>query len=112
MHDHLAQRLMWVIWPAFLIGGVAEAIFFTLVDPFDLQFFGAPLDMGREAIYTVGFFAFWGLGIASSALTVLLERSPFEEYRCPLDSAERPTGCPKRDAGDPGPSGRGVRSSP
>jgi len=27
-------------------------------------------------IYTMGFFGFWGLGIASSALTVFLGRSP------------------------------------
>ena len=40
-----------------------------MFDPFDLHFFGAPLDMSREAIYTMGFFGFWALGIASSALT-------------------------------------------
>ena len=78
---------MWVIWPAFLVAGVAEAIFFTVFDPFELHFFGAPLDMSREAIYTMGFFGFWGLGIASSALTVFLERSPWEVNRCPVEPA-------------------------
>lgn len=77
------QRLMWVIWPAFLVAGVAELVFFTVFDPFQLHFFGAPLDLSREAIYTLGFFGFWGVGIASSALTVLLERSPFEVNRLP-----------------------------
>ena len=39
---------MWVIWPAFLVAGVAEAIFFTVFDPFDLHFFGATLEMSRD----------------------------------------------------------------
>ena len=73
-----ARRLMWVIWPAFLVAGVAEGIFFTVFDPFELHFFGATLDMSRGAIYTMGFFGFWGMGMASSALTVLLEHSPDE----------------------------------
>ena len=32
--DNLAHRLMWVIWPAFLVAGVAEGVFFTIFDPF------------------------------------------------------------------------------
>ena len=72
-NGNLAQRLMWVIWPAFLIAGVAEAVFFTVFDPFDLHLFGAPLELSRQAIYTMGFFGFWGLGIASAALAVALE---------------------------------------
>ena len=95
----LSRRLMWVIWPAFLVAGVAEAVFFTIFDPFDLHFFGAPLDLSREAIYTLGFFGFWALGMASSALTVFLERSPWEVNRCTLEPADRPPGCPKREVG-------------
>jgi hypothetical protein len=45
----------------------------------------------------MGFFGFWALGIASSALTVFLERSPWEVNRCPLEPTERPDGCPKRE---------------
>jgi hypothetical protein len=72
----LARRLMWVIWPAFLVAGAAELVFFSIFDPFDLHFFGAPLEMSRQAIYTMGFFGFWALGIASSALTIFLEGGP------------------------------------
>jgi hypothetical protein len=75
MDSNFAQRLMRVVWPAFLVAGVAEAVFFTVFDPFDLHFFGAPLGWSREAIYTLGFFGFWALGVASSALTLFLERS-------------------------------------
>lgn len=100
-HDgDLAHRLMWVIWPAFVVAGVAEFVFFTIFDPFDLHFFGAPLELSRTAIYTMGFFGFWGLGVASSALTVLLERSPFEVNRCTLAPHQRPMGCPKRENGE------------
>jgi hypothetical protein len=69
----LTRRLMRVIWPAFLVAAVAELVFFSIFDPFELHFFGAPLDMSRQGIYTMGFFGFWALGIASSALTVFLE---------------------------------------
>lgn len=73
---NLAQRVIWVVWPAFVVAGIAEIVFFTVFDPFELHFFGAPLDWSREAIYTMGFFGFWGLGIASSAITVLLGGLP------------------------------------
>ena len=66
-------RLMRIVWPAFLVSAIAEFVFFSVFDPFELHFFGAPLDVSREAIYTMGFFGFWGLGIASSALTAALE---------------------------------------
>ncbi len=71
-----AQRAMWIVWPAFLVAAVAELVFFSIFDPFELHFFGAPLDMSRESIYAMGFFGFWALGIASSALTLFLERPP------------------------------------
>lgn len=74
MEGSRLQWLMRVIWPAFLVAGAAEAVFFTVFDPFDLHFFGAPLGWSREAIYTLGFFGFWALGVASSALTQFLER--------------------------------------
>jgi len=91
---------MWVIWPAFLVAGVAETVFFTVFDPFDLHFFGAPLQLSREAMYTLGFFGFWAIGVASSALTVFLERSPFEVNRCALDNPEPPEESPKSEVTD------------
>ena len=91
-----ARRLMWVLWPSFLVAAVANALFFTVLDPQDLTFFGQPIEMSRELMYTVGFFAFWTIAIASSALTVFLERSPWEVNRCPLPGSARPPGCPKQ----------------
>lgn len=83
-------RLIRVIWPAFVVAGIAEAIFFTVFDPFELHFFGAPLELSREAIYTLGFFGFWGMGIASSALTVFFEGAPVDTDGNASDVRERP----------------------
>lgn len=76
-----AKRLMWVLWPSFLVAAAACGIFFTVFDPRDLHVFGQPVEASRELIYTIGFFLFWAMAIASSALTVLLERSPWEVNR-------------------------------
>ncbi len=91
----LTQRLMWIAWPAFLLAGVIEVLVFALVDPQDLQWFGHPLALSREGVYTLAFFAFWLLTMASSALTTLLSMSPFEVNRCPLPIDGRPKGCIK-----------------
>src|SRR5437667_310831 len=65
MENTLAQRFAWTIWPAFLVAAAAETIFFTVFDPSDLYFFGTPLELSRQAMYTLGFFGFWAMGIAS-----------------------------------------------
>ena len=62
------KRLMVIAWPAFLVAAVLEMVVFALVDPGDLHWFGAPLALSREAVYTLAFFVFWGLTMASSAL--------------------------------------------
>ena len=92
----LQQRLMWILWPAFLMAGVLEIVVFAMVDPQDLQWFGTPVVWSREAIYTVAFFVFWGITAVAGGLTTLLSMSPFEVNRCPLQPNERPDGCPKQ----------------
>ena len=47
------KRLMWVIWPAFLVAGILEMLVFAMVDPQDLHWAGQPLDLSRQGIYTV-----------------------------------------------------------
>jgi hypothetical protein len=92
----LHQRLMWIVWPAFLMAGVLEILVFAVVDPQDMHWFGMPLDLTRQAIYTIAFFVFWGVAVVSSGLTTLLAMSPFEVNRCPMQPTERPGGCPKQ----------------
>jgi hypothetical protein len=93
----LAQRLMWIAWPAFLVAGVLEMLVFAVVDPQDMQWFGRPIELSRQGIYTLSFFVFWAVTAASSALTTLLSLSPFEVNRCPLEPTARPDGCPKQE---------------
>lgn len=87
------QRLMWIAWPAFLTAGVLEMLVFAFVDPQDMHWFGQPLALSREGVYTIAFFAFWLVTIASSALTTLLSMSPFEVNRCSVPVTERPADC-------------------
>ena len=94
----LAQRMMWIAWPAFLVAGVLEMLVFGMVDPQDIHWFGQPIELSRQGVYTLSFFLFWAITAASSALTTLLSISPFEMNRCPLGTTERPDGCPKQEA--------------
>lgn len=63
---------MRIAWPAFLVAGLMELLVFAFVDPHELHLGGSALALSREAIYTLAFFAFWGLAMVSSALTALL----------------------------------------
>ena len=96
----MAQRLMWILWPGFVMACLAELVFFSMVDPQDLHFLGQPLELSRTAIYSLGFFCFWALMSGTSALTCLLQRSPFETNYCHLKPEARPVGCPKREGPD------------
>ena len=77
------KRLMWIIWPAFLMAGVIEMLVFSMIDPEDMYWFGHPLEFSQQAIYTLSFFAFWLITSISGALTVLLALSPSEVNRFP-----------------------------
>ena len=66
------HKWMWIVWPAFLVASGLEMLVFSVVDPQDLQWFGRPLSLSRQAVYTLAFFAFWALAATSSALSVLL----------------------------------------
>ena len=95
----MTQRWIWVLWPGFLVAIPAVGVVFTLVDPADVHLFGRSFEGHRLGAYTLGFLFFWGVGIACSALTCLLQRSPLEVNRCPLPADARPVGCPKREGG-------------
>ena len=89
------QRWMWIAWPAFLVAAVLEMVVFALVDPANLQWFGQPVTLSREAVYTLAFFVCWGMTMTSSVLTTLLAMSPFEVNRCPVSPDQRPSACAK-----------------
>ena len=67
-------RTIAVLWPSFLVAALAEFAIFAVVDPAAVHLpAGEPLS--RPAAYTIGFFAFWALGAASSALTLYFARA-------------------------------------
>jgi hypothetical protein len=69
----MTQRIITILWPAFLMAGVLEILVFALVDPTDLHWLGgAPIEASRQAVYTLAFLAFWLVIAAAGAITALL----------------------------------------
>lgn len=69
------MKVIQVLWPSFAVAGVAEILFFTVVNPQQLFLFGEPVNFSDLATYSIGFFAFWLVCAASSLTTVFLQRS-------------------------------------
>jgi len=97
----MMQRLFHILWPSFIIAGIADIIFTSAFDPLEIVYRGEPLIEHRIAAYTIGFFFFWVICIGSSAMTCYFQRGANESNRCSLPPPKRPEGCPKRgDEGD------------
>jgi hypothetical protein len=73
-----AQRWMMVLWPAFLVAGVLEMVVFALIDPADMHWQGAILDLSRPAVYTTSFFVFWAVVSCATFMTSMLGCSASE----------------------------------
>ena len=84
-------RAAQVLWPSFMMAGVLEMLVFSVLDPSALSF--GDWYPGATTVYSLAFFVFWGITMASSALTTLLSKSPFEVNRCPVPDADRPLDC-------------------
>lgn len=69
------NRLYWILWPSFLVAGIVEMLFFTVINPQDLYLFGEPVHFSALTTYSIGFFAFWGICAASSLATCFFQRS-------------------------------------
>jgi hypothetical protein len=85
------KRLIYILWPAFIVAGIAEGVFFTLFDPTELRLFDREIALSRTAIYSIGFFAFWAFAAGSSALTCFFQRSSADlnrPTRKPFDDAQ------------------------
>jgi len=73
----MKQRVLTIVWPAFLVAGVLEMLVFAVVDPADLRWFGGPaLGWSSNAVYTVTFMIFWAAIATAGALTALLALDP------------------------------------
>lgn len=74
----LLRRWMWIAWPAFLAAGVMEMLVFAVVDPLEMQWLSAYVEVSRLGVCTVAFFLFWAIIMMASAMTSLLALSPQE----------------------------------
>jgi hypothetical protein len=88
------KRLIYILWPSFIVAGIAEGVFFTLFDPTDLRLFDREIALSRTAIYSIGFFAFWLFAAGSSALTCFFQRSSTELNRPRGERFDRPQDAP------------------
>jgi hypothetical protein len=72
------SRFFWImtLWPSFIVAGVAEGIFFTLINPQELYLLGEPVKLPAVATYSIGFLAFWAVSASSSMLTCFLQGKP------------------------------------
>ena len=66
------RLVIWIMWPSFLVAGIAEGLLFTAIHPEEILLFGEPLGISNEGIYTLGFFIIWAFCAISSALTVFV----------------------------------------
>lgn len=72
------QKLIWILWPSFIAAGLAEVVFFTVVNPQELYLFGQPVHFSTVATYSIGFFGFWLACGTSSLMTLFFQRSAGE----------------------------------
>ncbi|WP_313343781.1 hypothetical protein [Stenotrophomonas sp.] len=71
----LIQQWGAILWPSFVAAGLASMVFFAFVDPLRLRDLTFPQHaLSRELGYTLGFFMFWAVTAASSAITWYLLR--------------------------------------
>lgn len=73
------QSVVAVLWPSFLMAGIATIAAFSFFDP-DEALIGTPLEgIPRLGAYTIGFFFYWLLTAGSSFLTCYFQR-PTSEF--------------------------------
>ena len=73
MKPSVKRLAMTIVWPAFLMAGVLDAMVFAVVDPAELHWFGGPpITWPVQAVYSVTFLIFWGVISTAGAMTALL----------------------------------------
>ena len=64
-----------ILWPAFVAAGLMELLVFAHVDPADVPTLaGAPIELSRQAVYTLSFFGFWIVIAAAGAVSCWLQQ--------------------------------------
>ena len=84
----LTQRITAILWPSFLMAGLATVVFFAVFDPYDLV---APTwfpNLSRLGAYSIGFFLFWLLTGSSCLLTSYFQQPVNRVNRLPRRDKE------------------------
>ena len=66
------RLMIWILWPSFLVAGIAEGLLFTVIHPDDILLFGEPIAISNEGVYSLGFFIIWTFCAISSALSIFV----------------------------------------
>ncbi len=66
------SRLLWALWPSFLVSIPAVGLLFSFVHPEDVLFFGQSPHIDAEGIYTLGFLLIWLFCSVASMLTIYI----------------------------------------
>jgi hypothetical protein len=68
-------RALQILWPAFVAASALELLVFAHVDPADVHTVaGAPVELSRQAVYTLSFFGFWAVISVAAALSCWLQQ--------------------------------------
>ena len=62
----LIQRVVAILWPSFIMAGIATVLFTTAFDPAVIFI---DYDISRLGMYTICFFLFWSFGAITAAAT-------------------------------------------
>jgi hypothetical protein len=72
----MARALMQILWPAFVAAALLELLVFAHVDPADVHTLaGERVELSRQAVYSLSFFAFWAASALACAVTWWLRRT-------------------------------------
>jgi hypothetical protein len=88
------KHIIWVLWPAFVAAGIAEVVFFTVIDPKQLYLLGQPVVLPAIASYSIGFLLFWLICAGSSLMTWFMlpqgVKTALDKYAGERDDLARP----------------------
>ncbi len=75
---NIARGAMQVLWPAFLGAALSVGVFFSAIDPTELNLVGFHLADSRMGAYTIGFFVFWLIFAVAGSITWFLASTDTE----------------------------------
>ena len=79
----MTQAIVAVLWPSFIVAGVATILFFTAFDPQMMMAISGYGDISRLGGYSIGFFLFWLLTSISCTLTCYFRKPCNDEDKKP-----------------------------